>query len=113
MNIQPGSKNLLNADFDSPPIEKAMEYALQSHADTNHTYNGKPYSIHLKMVYDYGCKFSSLLEHNKIEVALAACWVHDTIEDCRQTYNDVFKMLGKEIADIAFALTNEKGKTRE
>lgn len=113
MEIYTGSKNLLNKDFDSPIIEKAMDYAIQCHTDTNHTYNGKPYHIHLKMVYDYGCKFSTLLKPNKIETALAACWVHDTIEDCRQTYNDVAKMLGKEIAEIAYAVTNEKGKTRE
>lgn len=108
-----GIDNFLQEGFNSPVIETAMNYAIRCHQDTNHTYNGKPYYIHLKMVYDYGCRFASLLPAHQTDIALAACWVHDTIEDCRQTYNDVGNVLGKDIAEIAFALTNEKGRSRE
>jgi (p)ppGpp synthase/HD superfamily hydrolase len=105
--------DLLNPDFNSLTIEKAKDYAILCHNQTNHTYNGLPYYTHLKIVYDYGCRFSNLLDSNKIETALASCWLHDTIEDCRQTYNDVLKIVGVDIANVVFALTNEKGKTRE
>ena len=48
-----------------------------------------------------------------IGFALAACWVHDTLEDCRQTYNAVSGACGETVAEIAYAVTNEKGKTRK
>ena len=42
-----------------------------------------------------------------------AAWGHDLIEDTRVSYNDVKKHLGEKAADIIYALTNEKGKTRK
>jgi hypothetical protein len=41
-----------------------------------------------------------------------ACWGHDTIEDTRTSYNDAANHLGKDAADIVYAVTNEKGKNR-
>jgi hypothetical protein len=53
-----------------------------------------------------------LNDDNEFNIILAACWAHDVIEDCRQTYNDVKEQLGERVADIVYALTNEKGRTR-
>lgn len=105
---------MLAAAFSSELVSKAREYATLQHFKTNHKYDGQPYDVHLQMVYDFACKYIHLLPGNKtISEVLAACWVHDVIEDCRQTYNDVKKVLGERVADIAYALTNEKGKTRK
>ena len=104
---------MLQNDFSFPLVRKAMEYGIHCHHTTNHFYDNKPYSAHLKMVYDYGCKYAHLLAKDEVELALAGCWVHDTIEDCRQTYNDVKNACGPEVAEIAYALTNEKGKNRK
>lgn len=105
---------MLAAAFSSELISKAREYATLQHFKTNHKYDGQPYDVHLQMVYDFACKYVHLLPDNKtISEVLAACWVHDVIEDCRQTYNDVKSVLGERVADIAYALTNEKGKTRK
>ena len=103
---------MLAAAFSSELVSKAREYATLQHFKTNHKYDGQPYDVHLQMVYDFACKYVHLLPDNKtISEVLAACWVHDVIEDCRQTYNDVKNVLGERVADIAYALTNEKGKT--
>ncbi len=91
----------------------AKSYAIQCHDNTNHKYGDKPYSHHLQMVYDYACKYCHLLPQELVIYALAAAWAHDTIEDTRQTYNDVKSVLGERVADIVYALTNEKGKTRD
>ena len=45
--------------------------------------------------------------------ALSACWTHDVINDCRQTYYDVKKICGEDVAEITYALTNEKGRNRK
>lgn len=64
------------------------------------------------------------------EIVASACWCHDLIEDCRENYNSIMQGvsstfsssyycgisvldLSKEIADIVYAVTNEKGHNRK
>ena len=94
-------------------IEKAKEYAIDCHSKTGHLYDGKPYETHLQMVFNTAKKFIHLIPDEHQENVLAGCWVHDVIEDCRQTYNDVKNVTNVEVAELAYALTNEKGKTRK
>ena len=100
-------------ELSSSLISKAKSYAIIKHFDTHHKYDGMPYDVHLNKVYLYGCKYHHLLPSNKVVGdVLAACWAHDVIEDCRETYNDVEKVLGEDVANIVYALTNEKGRNR-
>lgn len=92
--------------------ETARAYAIACHADTHHTYDGEPYAFHLEMVAGMVVRFSHLLPDELRALALAGAWVHDVIEDARQTYNDVVKATSVEVAEVAYALTNEKGRTR-
>ncbi len=95
-------------------IEKAREYAIQCHTSTNHFYDKiHPYSFHLKMVVSAAEKFIHLIPEHEKENVIAACWLHDVIEDCRQTYNDVKNHTNEKVADLVYALTNEKGRNRE
>lgn len=110
---------------DTNIVVVAREYGTRSHAETNHMYAGRPYAFHLAMVaviantHILGGVFKSREDE---EVAAAAAWVHDVIEDARQTYNDVVAALSKSdaspdvvrrVADVAFLLTNDKGRTRD
>jgi (p)ppGpp synthase/HD superfamily hydrolase len=94
-------------------IDSIKEYGKECHSSTNHLYDGNPYSVHLELVFKFACEFSHLITEEKIHVALASAWTHDTIEDTRQTYNDVKKACGEEVAEVVYALTNEKGKNRK
>ena len=94
-------------------VEKTKEYAIKMHESVNQMYGDKPYAVHLQMVYEYGLKYDYLIEPSLKSFVLASCWTHDLIEDCRLTYNDVKEKLGFTIAEITYALTNEKGKTRK
>ena len=93
-------------------LEKTKAYAIKTHKKVNHKYDEFDYSFHLQMVYDIAQKFIHLVEKEEQENVLSACWVHDIIEDARETYNDVKKQTNPTIADLAYALTNEKGKNR-
>lgn len=94
-------------------IEKtASAYAINCHQSTNHRYDDQDYVVHLQAVVDVARRFSHLLPEKDIETVLAGCWVHDVIEDCRQTYNDVKNATSIPVAEIAYAVTNEKGKNR-
>lgn len=94
-------------------VVKAKEYAVKCHADVNHLYDKKPYKHHLLHVYATALRFIHLIPEDDRSIVLAACWAHDVIEDTRQTYNDVKKQLGETVAEIVYALTNEKGKDRK
>lgn len=105
---------LLSAALSSELVANAKYYAVKVHEATNHKYDGKPYETHLQMVFDYACKYAYILpDEESIKWCLAAAWTHDTIEDCRQTYNDVREVLGGAVAGITYALTNEKGRNRK
>ena len=94
-------------------LEKSKEYALQCHISTNHFYDDKPYEFHLEMVVSVAKKFIHLIPEKYRDIVLSACWLHDSIEDTRQTYNDVISKTSTQVAEIVYALTNEKGKTRK
>lgn len=89
-----------------------IEWIIFQHSKTNHFYDTYlPYEFHLRMVVKVCQEFNHLEEKIWHDVELA-CWGHDLIEDCRVSYNDCKKMLGEDVAEIIYAVTNEKGKTR-
>ena len=109
-----------------------IDWCISQHSSTNHMYDTYlPYEFHLRMVHNVGMQFKYLLDNTKDyysnepyrgpmqnqvtlrDACLVATWGHDLIEDCRVSYNDVKGHLGQEVADIIYALTNEKGKNRK
>ena len=94
-------------------IKKSKEFALRCHSSTNHFYDKTlPYSHHLQMVVNTALKFIYLIPNEFHELVISACWLHDTIEDTRITYADLCKEINISVAEIVYALTNEKGRTR-
>ncbi len=93
--------------------EHAKNFSINCHMATNHFYDGLPYEFHLNMVVETAKKFIHLIPEKDHSVVLASCWAHDLIEDARITYNDLKDELGEEVAEIVFAVTTEKGKTRK
>ena len=92
---------------------KIMAFAIQAHASVNQEYDGKPYSVHLIMVYHQAMKFIDHIPQRLRDDVLNAVWLHDTIEDCRLTYNDIVKISNVEVAELVYALSNEKGRNRK
>lgn len=102
-------------------------YAIHD-IDCNQKYDKiLPYSFHLKAVVAQADKYhlyipniytdpyarSFAIDINKSTVIIASAG-HDLIEDARMTFNDVLDLVSnKEIADIIYACTEEKGKNRE
>jgi (p)ppGpp synthase/HD superfamily hydrolase len=95
-------------------VERARAYANKCHSETNHLYDGMPYMHHLHMAESQAERFAYLLPYPDRDKVIAAVLLHDTLEDCRKTYNDLKKEMNSvEIADIVYAVTNDKGKTRK
>lgn len=73
-----------------------------------------PYSFHLDMVYEQAKLFMNLVPSDEPHYSniIAGIYGHDLIEDARITYNDIKEMYNKEVADIIYCCTEEKGKNR-
>lgn len=104
---------------DDDLIQRAKVYAITKHADANHYYGTMPYSYHLNAVATHAEQHIAIIEAmfprdpaKARSTAIAAAWCHDTIEDARQSYNDVLRATNFDVAEVVFALTNEKGRTR-
>lgn len=92
--------------------KKAEFYAKNCHRSANQQYGEHPYEYHLQMVVDNARRWSHLLSEEDRDLAEAGAWVHDVIEDARQTFNDVKAAVHPAVAEIAYALTQEKGRNR-
>ena len=94
---------------------KIISFAIEAHYNANHQYDGKPYAVHLAMVVMYAMQYAQSvnIESEELDNVISACWLHDAIEDCRLTYNDVKAIAGEVVAEIVYAVSNEKGKTRK
>jgi len=86
-------------------VLKAKKFAEEAHIGDK--YGDYPYTKHLNDVF-----LMLLAAGIKDEKALAVAWLHDTIEDTVVRYEDVFEGFGEKIADITYAVTDKRGKTR-
>ncbi len=95
--------------------EDQIAWCVRQHENTNHTYGefGASYAMHLKLAHNVAKKHMNLLTPEERMIAHSSIWGHDLIEDARVTYSDVAHQLGNEVADVIYAVTNEKGKTRK
>lgn len=79
-------------------VERAFAFADEKHK-TQKRNSGEPYINHPVRVATY-------LAENKYDYqVIAASLLHDTIEDTDTTYDDLYQLFGKEIADLVDGVT--------
>ena len=97
--------------------------AHRAHHLVNHHYDGShPYGHHLDMVADEVMKYGHEVTTSEDDIPplLFGAYFHDAIEDARLSYNDLMSVarelmtedMAKTGVEIAYALTNDKGRTR-
>ena len=105
-------------------LAQIRESAHTLHASVGQTYDKvHPYGLHLDMVADAVGKYGHGVCEAEEDIVLLffGAYYHDSIEDARLTYNDVMRRArqwmddeqSRLAAEIVYALTNEKGRTRE
>lgn len=94
-------------------VEQCRKFAIEQHNRVNQKYGDKPYVFHLKDVVFYIMMFIHLVPKKYRANVIGAGWNHDTIEDTGITWNDLKKATNEMVANIVYALTNEKGKSRK
>ncbi len=92
-------------------VDKARKFAEHAHRDQFRKYTGEKYFVHLHEVAEL-CRQFGLSKY-----AIAAAYLHDTIEDQPVTYEDLCLEFGVGVAHIVFELTDtphiEGGPNRE
>lgn len=73
-------------------VYKAMMFARAAHAAQVRKYTGLPYWTHLAEVAGIVASSNVLSP-----IALAAAWLHDTVEDTQVTSADIFDHFGPEV----------------
>lgn len=96
-------------------IKKSAEFAENAHVSTNHQYDEYiPYKFHLLLTVKVANEFFDKIysDTKDYENIISACYCHDTCEDCRCSFNEIKKATNEVVADLVYAVSNEKGKTR-
>lgn len=105
-------KEIVTDIADREFIKKCRDYAIAQHRRVNQLYDGKPYSFHLDMAVDFLHIFIDLIPKKDRANVIGGMYNHDTIEDTGITLNDLIKATNEKVGNIAYALTNEKGRNR-
>lgn len=95
------------------------QWIFRQHSQINHLYAGYlPYEFHLKMARKVFVDYERLVIEYPDQTyprpipLQTAVLGHDLLEDTHLSYNDVKHYLGEEVAELIYAVTNEKGRNR-
>lgn len=81
-------------------VEKALRFATEAHEGQVRKYTGEPYINHPMAV----AELVSGVPHT--EEMLAAALLHDTVEDCEVSPEDIMELFGKDVHDMVLMLTD-------
>ncbi|MBE6142877.1 MAG: bifunctional (p)ppGpp synthetase/guanosine-3',5'-bis(diphosphate) 3'-pyrophosphohydrolase [Erysipelotrichaceae bacterium] len=87
-------------------IRHSFEYALEKH-EGQFRKSGQPYIIHAIEVAYLVCQLQGG------PTTIAAAFLHDTIEDCGVTQQDLIKEFNEDVAEIVFSLTKIKALSHQ
>lgn len=90
-------------------IGTATLYAIEKHAGQQ--YGHAPYHVHL---FDAVHVLRRFFDWDSLPQEIVdAVWLHDTIEDTSATKEEIEEKFGNRVAELVFAVTNEKGENRK
>jgi (p)ppGpp synthase/HD superfamily hydrolase len=94
-------------------LENIRSYAKICYDEANCKYDGSNYFVHIEMVVGLIDSHRNIFKSKEdISATLGAAYCHDLMEDAKQTYNDIRKSCGKEVADITLGVTDVPAENR-
>jgi (p)ppGpp synthase/HD superfamily hydrolase len=94
-------------------FEELRSIAKSQYDNANCEYGGQSYMVHIDMVLISVKIFQEVFKHPvDAETTATAALFHDAIEDARQTYNDISKVIGNDAADVVLAVTDVPAENR-
>lgn len=83
-------------------IDAAEQFATDHHAHQCRKYNGNPYITHPARV---AARVAARPDAH--QAMICAAWLHDTIEDCGVTAEELAAIFGDDVAGLVVELTNK------
>lgn len=87
---------------------KASRFAAEAHNGQLVPGTDLPYLVHLSLVSMEIIAAIGADSRYDADLAIQCAWLHDTIEDTKTSYDDIFNNFGGEVADGVQALTKDK-----
>lgn len=87
----------------------AMIFAREMHKDQSRKYTGNPYSDHLAEVAGI---VATVAPFGSMSLMISVAWLHDVVEDCGVSEQDISKRFGPEVAQGVLALSDMETGTR-
>jgi (p)ppGpp synthase/HD superfamily hydrolase len=84
----------------NPLVLQAREFAESAHQNQKRKYTGLPYFTHCEEVAQI------VAFHQGTPEEIAAAYLHDTVEDCNVTLDEIEASFGKEVRDLVDQLTD-------
>jgi len=113
MDFSIGLKEKTNDIVNKLIFENLREIARKQYNDANCKYNDGEYIIHIDMVVNLINTYKNIFNHSiDTDVTIIAALYHDSIEDAKQTYNDICKVAGTKVADVVLAVTDMPAENR-
>lgn len=81
-------------------VARASEFAAKAHTGQVRKYNGLPYITHCQAVAE------RVAERGGSDEMIAAAWLHDTVEDCDVSHDDIRKAFGQAVSNLVIQLTD-------
>ncbi len=91
-------------------IRKAVEFMINSHDGQFRKFNGEEYAWHPAAVAKIVRNVKS--SRNKDKLCIAAL-LHDTVEDCQVSLDDIRMEFGEMVSSIVYELTSDGDKVKE
>ena len=90
-------------------VTRAEAFARDRHSGQNRKGAAQePYADHLAEVADFTAR------HGGDEVAIAAAWLHDTVEDCDDTdFPELERLFDSRVTDVVREMTDDKSLPKE
>lgn len=85
-------------------VERAEDFARHRHMGQTRKFTDEPYVNHPEAVAGLVAGYTG------DEMVLAAAWLHDTMEDCGASYEELSAEFGPYVAALVFLLTNDEAE---
>lgn len=82
-------------------VERAAVFARRAHAGQLRKYTGQPYIVHPASVA------ALVQEVDHTPAMVAAAWLHDVVEDCGVTVDELRRQFGNDVAALVESLTDQ------
>lgn len=88
-------------------LEKAIMFAVKKHSGQKRKGNGLPYILHPIRVMN---NLYQVKKTQNVNLLMAACVLHDTVEDCEVKLSEIARRFGHHVAALVQELTLDKTK---